>query len=208
MFINCLQGLGGHFARVGQNCNYCEVMSTELLSDVVSTKRTLERLFHQCHMFPPGNTAPFQCPGCGEQFNTLHDVEADVAPTNVDDYCRRHAGSAWHRPPLLPIEPIDHIICCLHLLLSLTKLLFKAAILPLLANDEMASHLNEMLRQLGVCIPKQKKVVVDANKSQSQRIKFTGEECLKLLEHWDCIVHELVMKFPNVVEAQAWGEKA
>ena len=208
MCISCLDGLGGRFGRVGQNCTYCEVMSTDLLSDTASVKRTLERLFHQCHLFPPGNTDPFQCPGCGAKFSTLNDIRADTAPANMDEYARQHASSIWHKPPLLPIEPIDHIMCCLHLLLSLTKLLFKAAILPLLANDDMASHLNEMLRQLGVCIPKQKKVVVDANKSQSQRIKFTGEECLKLLEHWDCIVHELVMKSPNRAEAQAWGEKA
>ena len=208
MSIAGILGRDGTFGRRGQNCNYCEVDSIDLLKDVLSNKRTLARIYQQCHMFPPNCKVPFSCPSCGKKFDTEQDVAQESSPSNMDAYAKAHAGASWHRPPLLPIEPIKYIVCCLHLLLSLTKLLFKAAILPMLLTDELARILNAMLAEIGVCIPKQKKVPKDANKNQSRRIKFTGAECLKLLQFWDPIVEQLAQRSGNGVEVRQWATKA
>ena len=135
-------GRDAHLGRKGQNCNYCEIDSTELLKDVVSNKRTLCRIYMQCHMFPPNSNVAFSCPTCGKNFQTEQDVARE--PSNPEAYATAHAGASWHRPPLLRIEPIKYIVCCLHLLLSLTKLLFKAAILPMLLTEDLAKTFNTM----------------------------------------------------------------
>ena len=208
MATSCILGFGGHFARAGQNCNYCEVHTDNLLKDDTSVPRTLARIYHQCHLFPPNSTEPFECPGCGAKFETVACVAGERQPSDMAEYVRTHAGSTWHRPPLLPIEPIKFIVCCLHLLLSLTKLLFKVAIVPMLLTEKLAQLLNDMLANLGVCIPKQKKVPRDACKNQSQRIKFTGAECLTLLEYWDPLVAELVKQSNQAQTLQPWADKA
>ena len=210
MSISSIQGFGGHFARRGCNCNYCESDSSELLADKPGEKRTLERMFHQRHMFPPGSNTPFKCPSCGARFDCQEQVDKEKRPSNMEKYAKEHAGNTWHKPPLLMIEPISYIVCCLHLLLSLTKLLYKACILPMLVTEELASSCNGMLAQIGVCIPRAKKVSREANKTQSQRIKFTGAECILLLENWDGIVERLVSEHTGgaTPEVLLWAEKA
>ena len=208
MSISAILGRDGRYGRRGQNCNYCEVESIDLLRDVVSNKRTLARIYQQCHMFSPDSKVPFSCPSCGKKFQTEQDVALETKPSNMEAYAKSHAGAYWHRPPLLLIEPAKYIVCCLHLLLSLTKLLFKAAILPMLLTDDLAKLFNGMLAEIGVCIPKQQKVAKDANKHQSRRIKFTGAECLKLLQFWDAIVEQLIQHSGNGVEVRKWGAKA
>ena len=210
MSISSIQGYGGHFGRRGQNCNYCEADSCELLSDQPGIKRCLERIFHQRHMFPPGSQTPFKCPNCGARFDSQDQADKENRPSNMEKFAKEHAGSSWHQPPLLLIEPIKYIVCCLHLLLSLTKLLYKTCILPMLVTEELALSCNLMLGQIGVCIPKAKKVSREANKSQSQRIKFTGAECILLLENWDPIVERLVSERVGgpTAEVQSWAENA
>ena len=208
MSISAILGRDGHFGRRGQNCNYCEVDSIDLLNDVVSIQRTLKRIYQQCHMFPPDSTAPFTCPSCGKRFETEQDVASERTPSNPEAYAAGHGGASWHRPPLLPIEPIKYIVCCLHLLLSLTKLLFKAAILPMLLTDDLAKIFNTMMAEIGVCIPKLTKIPTDANMAQSRRIKFTGAECLKLLQYWDVIVEELSNRSGNGEAMRQWATKA
>ena len=208
MSIASLLALAGKYASMGQNCNYCEIDAIDLLKDVECAQRTLTRIYHQAHMFPPGNANAFACPSCGKVFNDTNHVLNDRAPGDKTRYTKAHAGVSWHVPPLLPLEPTDYIVCCLHLLLSLTKLLFKTLILPMLTNEEVAGCLNNMLREIGVCVPKQKAVEQNANKSQSSRIKFTGAECLKLLEFWDAIVSKLVVKGGDGHEAKTWAVKA
>ena len=66
----------------------------------------------------------------------------------------------------------------------------------MLVNDGMAKVLNFILSQIGVCIPKQTKVSANPHINQSHRIKFTGAECIRLIEHWDGIIDELVMLAP------------
>ena len=203
-----IQGQGGHFGRRGCNCTICEIDSIDLLRDVPAQARTLARLYHQSHMFPPNDATPFTCPGCGAKFTCPDDIKKDNGPANMQAYELAHAGSGWHRPPLLPIEPIKYVLCCLHMLLSLTKLLFKRCIIPMLLDDTRATICNSMLQQLGICIPKQKKVAVNAAVNQSQRIKFTGAECLKLLEHWDVIVDTLVLHSNGSNEVKEWAKMA
>ena len=208
MSISSIQGHGGHFARRGKNCQYCEIDSADLLNDMAGEKRCLVRMYHQRHLFPPNSTSPFKCPSCGAAFNSQADIDQEKAPANMLKYVREHAGAYWHIRPLLDLEPCKYIVCCLHLLLSLTKLVFKTCILPMLVTEDVAQLLNSMLLEIGVCIPKAKKVAQDSNKSQSQRIKFTGAECLKLLEFWDCIVDRLVESSGRSEEVQTWATRA
>ena len=208
MSISSIIALAGKYGSMGQNCNYCEVDSLDLLNDVPITRRTLTRIYHQAHLFPPDSSEPFNCPSCGKAFNDISDVTKDSAPASMAKYTKAHAGVSWHVCPLLPLEPMAYIVCCLHLLLSLTKLLFKSLILPMLVNDDVAACLNAMLSEIGVCVPKQTKVVQNGNLSQSARIKFTGKECLKLLEFWDAIVSQLILKAGNTIEIAQWGAKA
>ena len=78
----------------------------------------------------------------------------------------------------------------------------------MLINEGVADCLNQMLSEIGVCVPKQKKVEQNASKNQSARVKFTGAECLKLLEFWDAIVAQLLAKAGNGLELQDWAQKA
>ena len=105
MSISSIQGYGGHFGRRGQNCNYCEIDSVDLLNDVPAVQRTLIRIYHQCHLFPPHDPSPFTCPGCGAKFESDGDVKNDKQPGNMIAYQMSHGGSTWHKPPLLPLEP-------------------------------------------------------------------------------------------------------
>ena len=210
MSISSIQGHGGHFARRGKNCNYCESDSCELLSNNPGVKRTLERIYQQRHMFPPNSSTPFKCPNCGARFDDQRQIDKETRPLNMEKFAADHAGNTWHQPPLLDMEPLKYIVCCLHMLLSLTKLLYKTCILPMLVTEELAASCNSMLAQVGVCIPRAKKVSRDASKSQSQRIKFTGAECVILLENWDAIVERLLSEHsgeptPDVI---AWATNA
>lgn len=173
MSIASILALAGKYASMGQNCNCCEIESVTLLKDVDCVQRTLARIYHQAHISPPNSTNPFACPSCGKRFNDADDVLSDQAPGDRTKYTKAHAGVSWKVPPLLDIEPISFIVCCLHLLLSLTKLLFKTLILPMLINDGVAQCLNQMLRQIGICVPKQQKVDQNVNKNQSARIYQT-----------------------------------
>ena len=102
----------------------------------------------------------------------------------------------------------DYIMCCLHMILCLTKLMFKTCILPMLVRDEMANRLNFLLQQVGVCIPKQTKVAANPHTDQTQRIKFTGAECVRLLEHWDGMIDSLVLIAPEKVAAEERGTQS
>ena len=188
VFISNLLGLGGHFGRAGANCVYCEVHSSRLFDRNASTKRTLTRLYQMAHLLRPGESLPFECPGCRKVFNTTADLDADVEPQSSIEYERAHASSAWHRAPLVDIEPSEYVMCCLHLLLSLSKLLFKKRILPMLHSDAQAKSLNEFLKSIGVCIPNQGKVGDSLATEQSYRVRFTGPDCVALLKFWDEIV--------------------
>ena len=202
VFISIIQGRGARFHTIGFNCNYCEIKSSQMLMDDVSAPiRTLTRMYHLCHMFPPGECVPFTCPGCGGVFSSQEDIDDDHAPADVGLYANSHFGGIWHQPPLLEIEPNKYIFCCRHLLLSLTSLLFKACVLPMLVNDTMAKVLNYILSQVGVCIPKVTKVSANPHTNQSHRIKFTGAECVRLIEQWDNIIDKLVRIAPMPEEA-------
>ena len=185
VFISNLLGLGGHFGRVGHNCVYCEVHSTCLFDRKPSTKRTLSRLYAMAHLLRPGSAFPFTCPGCLKEFKTQKDLDDDVEWDYPVEYERQHMSSGWRRPPLIDVEPADYVLCCLHLLLSLTKLLFKKRVLPMLHSDEQAIQLNDFLSRIGVCIPKQTKVGQSLATEQTGRVRFTGPDCIALMRHWD-----------------------
>ena len=127
----------------------------------------------------------------------------DIGPDNVADYERDHAGTGWHRPPLLDIEPCDYMLCTLHLMLSLTRLLFKKRILPMLTNDYVAERLNNFICSLGICVPKQTKVGASMHSERSNRIRFTGPDCLKVIERWDEMV-DICAKDSTDANMPAW----
>ena len=205
MFMSMNMGLGGHFGRVGENCIYCECASNELLKQIVSQPRTLERLYHMSHLFPPFNNLPFNCPGCGLRFESQSDVDNDPPPVSQRLHEDTHASSGWKRRPLLNVEPIDHVLCTLHLVLSLSKLIFKSRILPMLLSDDIAERCNNYLRSIGICIPTQNKVAGDTAKSCASRISFTGKECGLLLAHWDSLVDLCCIGAPNASASAEWG---
>ena len=187
MFMSMNMGLGGHFGRVGENHIYCECASNELLKQIVSQPRTLERLYHMSHLFPPFNNLPFNCPGCGLRFESQSDVDNDPPPVSQRLHEDTHASSGWKRRPLLNVEPIDHVLCTLHLVLSLSKLIFKSRILPMLLSDDIAERCNTYLKSIGICIPP-KTGRRRHCKTCVKRISFTGKEAELLLIHWDSLV--------------------
>ena len=189
VFISNLLGLGGHFGRSGSNCVYCEVDSTRLFDRAPSTKRNLARLYQMAHLVGPDNPLPFSCPGCHKHFATQEDIAEDPEWEVPIEYAKVHCSTSWHRPPLIDIDPKDYILCCLHLLLSLTKLIFKKRILPMLHNDTQAEQLNTFLGSIGVCIPKQGKVGSSRVTEQTGRVRFTGPDCVALLKFWDPMVN-------------------
>ena len=206
-FLSHILGLGGHFGRAGKNCVFCEVDSSRLFSKQPSKRRNLSRLYRMAHMTGPGVSLPFECPGCSKAFSTQSDLDADEAPIDMAEYELEHASTGWHRPPLLNIEPDHVILCCLHLVLSLTKLLFKKRILPMIHTNDQAKRLNDFLASIGVCIPKQGKVGDSLSQDQTGRIRFTGSDCVALLRHFDEVVWIVKTGAPNIVGLQEWANE-
>ena len=192
VFSACVQGRENSYGRNGYNCNHCEVHTRDLHVLTPSRARTLLRAYQLSHTFDPTNPAPFDCPGCGKNFGTPADVAADPSPTNAREFSDSHFGQRWRHPPLLHIEPQNYIVCVLHLLLSCTKLVFKKGILQMLESEHQADVLNARLKSLQICVPKQRKMSVRVAQDQSTRVKFTGKECVILLEAWDSVVDEIV----------------
>ena len=62
----------------------------------------------------------------------------------------------------------------------------------MLGSENQATILNNRLQRLHVCVPKQRKLSVRVAQDQSARVKFTGKECIVLLESWDRIVDEII----------------
>ena len=125
MFLSHILALGAHFGRDGKNCLFCEVESCELFKKDPSKKRSLKRLYQMAHLLGPGEAFPFTCPGCGRAFSSQADIDNEEQPTNAAEYEKGHASTGWHRRPLINVEPSHIVMCCLHLILFLTKLLFK-----------------------------------------------------------------------------------
>ena len=207
VFISNLLGLGAHFGRAGANCVYCEVDSSQLFSRKPSQLRSVQRLYEMAHMLGPGMTLPMTCPGCQKEFVTQDDLDSDQEWTSRLDYERAHASTYWRRPPLVDIEPEDYVLCCLHLVLSLTKLIFKKRILPMLHTDSQADSLNAFLASIGVCIPKQGKVGSSLSREQTGRVRFTGPDCIALLKFWDPMVDLCLSGCKFVRGRTEWAEE-
>ena len=207
VFTSECGGRGAHYNREGYNCNQCEVHSSRLFEEEASTVRTLSRIYSLAHCFDPSNPLPFTCPGCKKFFGSQTELETEIAPANESSYADSHFGQMWHCPPLLHIEPMKFILCTLHLLLSCTKLLVKQCILPMLVTDETASRFNAQLKHLNICVPKQTKRGSTSSTDQARRVKFTGAECVTLLEHWDGIVDDLVQGAPDKAAASELATK-
>ena len=206
MFISNLLGLGAHFGREGQNCLFCQVYSNKIFHKTPSKPRTLERLYRMAHMLGPGVSLPFDCPGCKRHFATQDDLASELEPLDTSAYEKAHASSGWHRPPLVNIEPQQYILCCLHLLLSLTKLLFKKRILPMLFTESQALKLNMFLSSIGVCLPRQHKVGDTVDSEQSGRVRFTGPDCVALMSHWDYMVDLCYHGCKTKVGMKEWAD--
>ena len=207
MFLSHIFGLGGHFGRAGRNCIFCEVGSNNLFSKKPSKKRSLKRLYKMAHMLGPGVGLPFTCPGCKKEFTTKEDLENDIAPLNMTEYELQHASTGWHRRPLLDIEPSHAILCCLHLVLTLTKLLFKKRVLWMIHTNAQATRVNAYLASIGVCIPKQGKVGDSLAQDQTGRIRFTGPDCFALMRNFDQLIAEVLIGAPNVNGLAEWASE-
>ena len=205
MFTACVQGRENGFGRDSFNCNYCEVHTRDLHLLTPSPARTLSRQYQQSHCFDPTDPRPFQCPCCLKTFSSQSDLLAESPPVDAREFADRHFGQNWHQPPLLHIEPERYIVCVLHLLLSCTKLIFRKGILEILETEEQASTLNARLQNLQICVPKQRKLSARVAHDQSSRVKFTGKECVILLEAWDVIIDEVLSKSPD---RDKWNEHA
>ena len=207
MFLSHMLGLGAHFGRKGKNCLFCEVDWDKLFQKTPSKLRNLNRLYRMSHLLQPGTAFPFTCPGCNTTFNSQAEVDAESAPSNPTEYELAHASSGWHRVPLLDIEPRHIVLCCLHLVLSLTKTLFKKRIMPMIHTDDQAKRLNDLLANLGIYIPKQEKVGDSLSKDQTGRIRFTGPDCFALLRNFDTVVAELMKGAPSMIGLTEWAKE-
>ena len=203
VFVSECGGRGAHYNREGYKCNYCEVPSSKLFDVEPSTLQTLARVYALSHSFNPCNPQAFTCPGCGKVFTNVSDIDAESEPLDSRVFSDTHFGQEWHRAPLLHIEPNRFLICILHLLLSCTKLLVKHCILPMLVTEAIAVRFNQHMENLKICIPKQVKRGATAASDVARRVKFTGAECVVLLEHWDWIIDDLVIGAPDIDAARA-----
>lgn len=80
------------------------------------------------------------------------DVDTERHPSDDNKYRREHAGVTWHQAPLLHIEPVDHVLCTLHLLLSVTKSFWRLCILDNVRSEEMVLQINEAVKKNGIYI--------------------------------------------------------
>ena len=205
LFLSHILGLGGHFGRKGKNCLFCEVDCDKLFQKTPSKLRTLNRLYRMAHVLQPVSSFPFTCPGCCATFNCQADLDAEEAPANPTEYEIQHASSGWHRIPLLDVDPRHVVLCCLHLVLSLTKTLFKKRVLHMIHTNDQAKRLNDLLASLGICIPKQAKVGDCLSQDQTGRIRFTGPDCFALLRNFDAVIAEVLKGAPSIVGLAEWA---
>ena len=159
------------------------------------------------HILQPGQNFPFTCPGCKKTFSSQIELDAETAPSDPTAYEFAHASSGWHRLPLLDVDPSQIVLCCLHLVLSLTKTLFKKRIMWMIHTDDQAKRLNELLATLGICIPKQEKVGDSLSQDQMGRIRFTGPDCFALLRNFDPVLAEVMKGAPSIVGLAEWANE-
>ena len=110
VFLSHILALGGHFGRRGKSCLFCEVDSADLFKKSASKKRSLQRLCRMAHLLGPKVTFPFTCPGCNATFASQAEVDNEPAPADMTEYELQHASTAWHRRPLLDVEPTQTVL--------------------------------------------------------------------------------------------------
>jgi hypothetical protein len=159
------------------------------------------------HLSGPGVVFPFTCPGCKLTFNSQVELDAEEVPVDLLAYEIVHASTGWHRKPLLDIEPNRVILCTLHLVLSLTKLLFKKRILCMIHTNDQANRLNKLLSAFGICIPKQGKVGDSISQDQTGRIRFTGPDCFALMRNFNVVVAEVLIGAPSPEAMAIWARE-
>ena len=99
------------------------------------------------------------------------------------------------------------VLCCLHMVLSLTKLLFKKRILWMIHTNEQAKQLNLFLESIGICIPKQGKVGDSLAQDQTGRIRFTGPDCFALMRNFNAVIAVVVNGAPSIVGLHEWAQE-
>ena len=182
-------GLGGGFMANGHNCLHCHVHSNDLHLKTKATKRTRQSLWWCAHLPDPqqelSNRFPFQCPACGIVFLSQDQVDKEPTPTDAKKYKLEHWSTMHHRPPLLDIDPANVYVCSLHLLLSITKILFHCAIRVNVDSQPLADRINNLLTQKNIQFSTPVTPIRRKTTNIGRPLSFTGKECVNLLEGID-----------------------
>lgn len=181
-FILGTIGSGG--ASCGHPCGQCEVPASDLCStDLEELKKIKKRTVRDLKLY--SHTAVGEvCPVCRVK---IKEVDLDSVSESVQKkHMREHFGVKLGRAPLTDIEPKNHIICLLHVLLRLISNLWQATVVPFLT-DSNTDALLAFLQRIGVEIPKRKLAKVGKSfdlynlAAAVKKHNFNGAAAMKLL---------------------------
>lgn len=195
-------GLGGRFHTQGSNCIHCHIHSSDL--HVFETNRVHHRarqeLWWCAHLPDPQASVqtrfPFTCPGCGQSFHSQEQIDSDIPTVSEKQYREQHWSTSHHQGPLLDVEPSKVYICCLHLLLSITKVLFNLSVRLHIHTAQQARVVNTLMEELDIEAPTITPIT-KSTKSVGKPLSFTGAECVRVLKNIHRFLSAVFVKDPK-----------
>jgi hypothetical protein len=214
LYTNDILGLGGFACKYP--CNFCECPKDKFHLKPVQegtpghtlVPRTYERALALSHARPA--VWPLKCPVCGPI--TEAEWEAEYKKTKGKSWFATfslgHFAQQYLYPPLLRgVDHIDHPMCVLHVLLSISGTIYKHAISQNVENVTQALTINTYLHgYLKIYIPKAKVVSKTEAATLLKRPSFVGSEAPKVLEHLEMVMHLLNYTASSFLESEAAAE--
>ena len=178
-------------------CGQCEVETADVCStDLEKLKKITRRSVERCKLL--SHTAyGKQCPVCDKKI-THQDFDS-VSESKKQEHARTHFGIKLGFSPLTNIEPNDHMICLLHLLLRVVSSLWQATVVPFLS-DFNVPFILEVLKKIKVHIPARKLKKIGKRfdlynlQAAIQKHNFNGAACIQLLVFFDEVFEALFKK--------------
>jgi hypothetical protein len=103
---------------------------------------------------------------------------------------KRHMSVEWGKPPLMDVEPEHQFMCCLHLLLGVTRVLFQRGVQDFLIGKnkkKRTMRVNILLKKLGVNVTAHENKEAESE-SSPRVLGVIGSEAMTILRYYDSLV--------------------
>lgn len=96
----------------------------------------------------------------------------------------------WGKPPLMDVEPDHQFMCCLHLLLGVSRILFQRGVQDFLigkSKKKRTARVNNLLKKLGVNVTAHENKEKESE-SSPRVLGVIGSEAMTILRYYDSLV--------------------